>query len=46
MEFELQIVFENNTLYIGTESSSGCKYHCENMEEVKKAILEYIDSYL
>ena len=45
-DFELQIIFEDNILYIGTECSSGCNYKCDSMEAVKQAIIDYIDSYL
>lgn len=44
--FDLQIAYRNKELFIGTECSSGCKYHCETVEDIKNAIIDYIDSYL
>ena len=47
-DFDLQISFdkEEQLVYIGTETSSGAKYDCKNIEDLKKAINEYIDDYV
>lgn len=44
--FELNIVFENNILYVGTECGSGATYKCKSLDQVKEKINEYIDTYI
>ena len=46
METTIQIVIEGNTLYIGNECSSGCKYNFETVDELKQTIHDYVDDYI
>lgn len=47
-DIELEIVFskEEKTVYIGTPSSSGTKYKCETIGDLKNSIESYIESYI
>ncbi len=47
-DIELEIVFskEEKTVYIGTPSSSGAKYKCETIGDLKNSIESYIESYI
>ena len=47
-DFTLQIDYNNNdnSVIIGTESLSGEKYYCSDIEELKNSINEYIDNYI
>lgn len=36
----------NNTVIIDTENSSGAKYHCTDIEDLKNVLNEYIDNYI
>ena len=46
--FELQIVYDEveHIVYIGTSTSSGVKYQCNNETDLKLAIIKYIDDYI
>lgn len=46
-DIELEVVFskEENTVYIGTPTSSGAKYDCQTIEDLKKALESYVDNY-
>lgn len=47
-DFTLQIDYNNNdnSVIIGTESSSGEKYYCSDIKELKNSINEYVDNYI
>lgn len=47
-DIELEIVFskEESTVYIGTPNSSGAKYKCETIGDLKNSIESYIESYI
>ena len=47
-DLDLSVNFDKdfNAVYIGTESSSGVKYDCKNVEDLKFAINSYIDDYI
>ena len=43
---EINIVIDIDKVYIGSDTSSGCKYTCKNNEEIKQVICDYIDNYV
>lgn len=43
---EINIVIDIDKVYIGNDTSSGCKYTCKNNEEIKQVICDYIDNYV
>ena len=47
-DFILQVDYDidDNSVIIGTETSSGAKYYCSNTEDLKNSINEYIDNYI
>ena len=47
-DIELEVVYskEEKIVYIGTPSSSGAKYKCETIDDLKKSIDSYIESYV
>lgn len=42
----LEVSYEDGTVIIGTESSSGAEYPCSTKEDLKKAFSEYVDNYV
>jgi len=42
----LEVYYEDGTVTIGTESSSGAEYDCNSREDLKKAFCEYVDNYV
>lgn len=46
LDLEISFSKEEQLVYIGTETSSGAKYNCETIEDLKKAINEYVDDYV
>ncbi len=46
--FELSIEFDKecNDIYISLEGSSGARYDCKNIEDLKRNINEYLDNYI
>ena len=47
-DFEISISFNKkvNDLIIGEESSSGARYDCKSIFDIKNAINSYIDNYI
>lgn len=47
-DFMIQIHYDkvDNSVIIGTETSSGAKYHCSDTEDLKNSFSEYIDNYI
>lgn len=47
-DIELEIVYskEEKMVYIGTTSSSGAKYKCETIQDLKSSIENYVESYI
>lgn len=45
---EVEFFMEDNVccLYISHEGSSGCKYQVKNLNDVSKAIKDYVENYL
>lgn len=46
VELEIAYIKEQEIVYIGTPSSSGAKYKCKTLEDLKKSIETYIESYI
>jgi len=46
--FDLSIEFDKecNDMYISLEGSSGARYDCKNIEDLKRNINEYLDTYI
>ena len=46
--FDLSIDFDKecNDMYISLEGSSGARYDCKTIEDLKKNINEYLDNYI
>mgnify|MGYP002862345115 FL=1 len=46
--FNLSIDFDKecNDMYISLEGSSGARYDCKNIEDLKRNINEYLDNYI
>jgi len=45
-EIILEYDDEDKTLIISSENSSGAKYDCNNIYDLKDSIQEYIDNYI
>ncbi len=47
-DVEIEIVYrkEEGIVYIGTPTSSGVKYECNTIEQLKKSIITYIEDYI
>lgn len=47
-DVEIEIVYEKEEgiVYIGTPTSSGAKYECKTIEDLKKSIITYIEDYI
>ena len=46
--FDLSIEFDKgcNDVYISLEGSSGARYDCKNIEDLKRNINDYLDNYI
>ncbi len=46
--FDLEISFDKDTndIIIGTETSSGARYNCKTIEDLKTAFNDYVDNYV
>lgn len=45
-DLNIEFIKEEGMVYIGTSNSSGAKYECESIEELRKIVHDYIDDYL
>lgn len=46
VELEISFVKEEELVYIGTPNFSGAKYKCKTIDDLKKSIETYIESYI